>query len=88
MNKQELINAVADTLNIGNKRDADDAVTAVFIQIEAALERGEDVKISGFGTFRRVTAKARTCINPRTGETVEVPARNKAKFKASSKLKV
>lgn len=87
MNKQDIINAIAANTDIG-KTNTDIAVTGVFTLIESALERGEDVRISGFGTFKRVETKARTARNPHTGEAIEVPARNKAKFKASSKLKV
>lgn len=91
MNKQDLVNAVAVSMGVPEhlaRGNASAAVNVVFDRIEAALARGEDVKISGFGTFRRITTKARTGHNPRTGEPVEIPARNKAKFKASSKLKV
>lgn len=87
MNKQDLIKAVADELGLETNHYTH-GVDAVFLVIARALQRGEEVKISGFGTFRRVTTKARTARNPRTGETVEVPARNKAKFKASSRLVV
>jgi DNA-binding protein HU-beta len=61
-------------------------VPEVFDSIRDALERGEDVKIAGFGTFKRVATQARTCRNPHTGEAIEVPAGSKVKFKASSKL--
>lgn len=48
---------------------------------------GEDVRIAGFGSFRRVETKARTCRNPATGGTVEVPAGHKIKFKPAPALK-
>ncbi len=85
MNKQDLINAISDGGNI-SKTDADIAVNGVFTLIESALERGEDVRISGFGVFKRVATKARTCRNPHSGETIEVAAKFRAKFRPSSKL--
>lgn len=89
MNKQDLINNLvsADPASL-NKSHAEAVVNTVFAHIATALARGEKVRITGFGTFRRMTTKARTGRNPRTGEAVEIPARNRAKFKASSKLKV
>lgn len=87
MNKQDLCIAIIASTGVG-KFETEAVVSAVFKEIEAALWRRQDVKIAGFGTFRHMTTKARTARNPRTGETVAVPARNKAKFKASSKLKV
>ena len=87
MNKQDIISAINNSGNI-SKTDADVVVNGVFALIEDALARGEEVKISGFGTFKRMATKARTCYNPRNGEAIEVPAGHKIKFKASSKLKV
>jgi len=87
MNKQELINEIT-ALNLISNHDADRIVTVAFEKIETALARGEDVRITGFGVFKRITTKARTGRNPRTGEAVEIPERNRVKFKASSTLKV
>lgn len=87
MNKQDIIINLSSALDI-NKPNAEAVVNSVFAQIANALVRGEEVRITGFGTFRRVTTKARTGRNPKTGEAVEIPSRNKAKFKASSTLKV
>lgn len=87
MNKQDLIKAITESRDL-HGLDVKAVVDEFFAQIEAALARGEKVRISGFGTFRRMTTKARTGRNLRTGEAIEIPARNRAKFKASSKLKV
>jgi DNA-binding protein HU-beta len=87
MNKHELIAAVSDPSVLDNKHNAEYAVNFIFAKIGEVLARGEDVKIAGFGTFKRVATAARTCRNPHTGETIEVPAGHKIKFKASSKLK-
>lgn len=87
MNKQDLINAVAEENSI-SRSAAEVAVNGVFDAIHEAMIRGAEVRITGFGTFKRVATKARTCRNPHNGETVEVPAGHKVKFKASDKLKV
>jgi nucleoid DNA-binding protein len=54
---------------------------------EEALERGEEVRVAGFGTFRVINMQPRTAHNPVTGEAVEVPERKGITFKPSSDLK-
>lgn len=54
---------------------------------EEALERGEEVRIAGFGIFRVIKRKPRTAHNPVTGDAVEVPERKGISFKPSSELK-
>jgi len=86
VNKQDLINSL-----IGldfDKQKAAAAVDHVFGAIHEALDRGDEVRITNFGTFKLVATKARTCRNPKTGEAIEVPAGHKVKFKASVNLKV
>ncbi len=85
MNKQDLIKALIDEQGL-SRLAAENSVNKVFVKIEDAIARGEEVRISGFGTFKRVETKARTCRNPHTGEAVEVPAGHKVKFKVSSKF--
>ncbi len=85
MNKQDIINSLTG-LDF-NKDKAAAAVDHVFGEIHEALARGEEVRLSGFGTFKRVATKPRTCRNPQTGETIEVPAGHKVRFRASAKLK-
>lgn len=53
---------------------------------EEALERGEEVRLSGFGIFRIIDRAARTAHNPNTGEAVQVPGRKGIAFKPSSSL--
>jgi len=73
MNKNEFIDRVADLSNM-SKADATRAVDAVFDAITAALKRGDDVRLVGFGTFSAAQRKAREGRNPRTGETIQIPA--------------
>ena len=86
MNTNELVSAVASSLSI-SKADAGKAVDSVFDNITAMLRAGNEVRLVGFGTFSVAHLKARTGRNPRTGETINIPARNHAKFKAGKALK-
>ena len=54
---------------------------------EEALERGEEVRVAGFGIFRVIKRQSRTAHNPVTGDAVEVPERKGISFKPSSELK-
>ena len=86
MNKQELIGQVAEVSGLG-KGDAIKAVEAVFESISAALKRGDEVRLVGFGTFSVSSRKASTGRNPRTGEPMTIKASSQPKFKAGKVLK-
>ena len=86
MNKQELIGLVADHAGL-NKGDASKAVEAVFDSITAALKKGDEVRLVGFGTFSVSKRKASTGRNPRTLEPMTIKASNQPKFKAGKGLK-
>ena len=86
MNKTELINAVAEANNL-SKKDAAVAVAAVTDAIAEALKKGEKVQLIGFGTVEVKEKAARECRNPRTGETVMVPATKRPVFTAGKALK-
>ena len=86
MNKTELIAAVAQNAGL-SKKDADKAVSAVFDSIAAAMAAGDRVQISGFGTFEGKVREARVGRNPRTKETIEIPATRVPAFKAGKNLK-
>ena len=86
MNKTELIAAVAAKAGM-SKKDAERAVNAAFDSITAALAEGDRVQLSGFGIFEVKTREARTGRNPRTKETIQIPASKAPVFKASSALK-
>jgi DNA-binding protein HU-beta len=86
MNKQELIATVADTAGLG-KGDASKAVEAVFDAVTAALKKGDEVRLVGFGTFSVSKRKASTGRNPRTGEPMTIKASSQPKFKAGKGLK-
>ena len=86
MNKADIINKVHDVLG-GTKADAERAVDTVFDSITAAMKDGEQVSVAGFGIFEAKMREARTARNPRTGETVPVPAMRVPKFRAAKGLK-
>ena len=86
MNKTELVAAVAAKAEL-SKKDAEAAVTAVFDSVKDALAEGDKVSLIGFGTFSVKTRAARTGLNPRTKETIEIPESKVPAFKAGSALK-
>jgi len=86
MNKNDLIEAVAERTGLA-KSDAARAVEALLGTITEALQRGETVAVSGFGSFVTKVRAARTGRNPRTGEPVAIPASRAPAFKAGKALK-
>ncbi len=70
-----------------NKREAKEMVETFFEEICCALERGETVKLSGFGNFQLRDKPQRPGRNPRTGEEIPITARRVVTFHASQKLK-
>ncbi len=82
----ELIAKVAEDTDLSRAK-AEEVVVSLLAAIEAALQRTEDVRLSGFGTFVTTTRKATKGRNPRTGETIDVPASVSVRFKAAKGLK-
>jgi DNA-binding protein HU-beta len=86
MTKAELVAAMAD--KTGMSRDgAKKALDAFTDCVIAALKKGEDVRLVGFGTFLPVKRAAGTARNPRTGQTVQRPASKTARFRVGEGLK-
>lgn len=85
MNKTELVNAIAEKANL-TKVDAKAALDATLCAIGDAIAAGDKVALLGFGTFAVAEKGARTGINPRTKEKIEIPARKAVKFKAGAEL--
>lgn len=86
MNKADLVLAVAETAGL-TRGDAARAVDAVLDQVIAALKAGGDVKLVGFGTFHVTHRAASSGRNPRTGEPMQLGARNQPKFTAGKSLR-
>jgi len=70
-----------------SKASAQRSVEAVFDTITKTLSQGEDVTVTGFGTFRVAKAAAREGRNPKTGEKIHIPASVRPKFRAGKALK-
>lgn len=86
MNKAELIEAIAESADI-SKAAATRAVDTFIDKISETLKKGDQVTLVGFGTFQVKTRAARTGRNPRTGETINIPASKNPTFKAGKALK-
>jgi DNA-binding protein HU-beta len=86
VNKNDLVASVAEAADI-SKADAAKAVDATFDAVSSELSGGGEVRLVGFGTFSVADRRASTGRNPRTGETIQIPASKQPKFKAGKALK-
>ena len=86
MNKTELIAAVAAKAGL-TKKDAERVVNATIETITETMVKGDKVNVSGFGIFEVKAREARVGRNPRTKETIQIPATKLPAFKASKTLK-
>jgi len=84
--KKDLIEKVAAELGC-TKKDATNAVGLVFDTIAATIAKGGEVDIAGFGKFSTKKRKARTGVNPATGEKIKIAATKVPGFKAAKALK-
>ena len=86
MNKNELIDAIAGGSGL-SKADAGRALEAFLGSVTSTLASGGSVKITGFGTFSVSHRAATTGRNPRTGESIQIPASKRPKFTVGKALK-
>jgi len=92
MNKTELIKKLSKKTGLSLK-DSEAAVATIFAAksgqgiIAVELDAGKKVTIPGFGTFKTVARKARTGVNPKTGQKMQIPAKKYVTFKAGKTLK-
>ena len=86
LTKAELAELLFEKVGL-NKREAKDMVDTFFEEIRFALERGDSVKLSGFGNFQLRDKPQRPGRNPKTGEAIPITARRVVTFHASQKLK-
>lgn len=84
--KADIVERLIDYIGL-NRKDAKELVDLFFEEIKQSLERGEAVKISGFGNFELRDKNERPGRNPKTGEDIPVSARRVVTFKAGQKLK-
>jgi len=86
MTKTELVSAMAEKSGL-TKKITEAALNALLEVVEEALKKGEKVEIRGFGTFLMKERAPRVARNPKTGETVKVPAKLVPAFKPGKELK-
>ena len=86
MNKAELVSMISSKSNL-TKKDSENALNAFVETVQSALQNGEKIQLVGFGTFEVRNREARTGVNPRTKETIKIPASKAPVFKAGKALK-
>ncbi|MCI8478741.1 MAG: HU family DNA-binding protein [Oscillospiraceae bacterium] len=86
MNKAELINAAAEKADL-SKKDTESAINAAIEVIAACLAEGDKVQLVGFGAFEVKDRAARIGRNPKTKESIEIPASKIPVFKPGKALK-
>ena len=86
MTKADMVDLVYEQIGV-SKREAARIVETIFDVIKETLERGDNVKISGFGSFNLQHKKPRRGRNPQTGEEITISARRVLSFKASNVLR-
>ena len=85
MKKADLVAHMAEFAGI-SKKDAEAALNGFMDAVENSLKKEESVQLVGFGTFAVSHRKATTGRNPKTGEAIDIPARNAVRFKVGKKL--
>ena len=86
LTKAELTDLLFENVGL-NKREAKEIVESFYEELRIALQKGEGVKLSGFGNFQLRTKPQRPGRNPKTGEEIPISARRVVTFHASQKLK-
>ena len=87
MSKETLVRAIKEKVEDITLQRAKDLVDCFLETITEELENGEEVKLPGIGKLYVVQKEARKGRNPRTGEEIDIDAKNVVRFKASSVLK-
>jgi len=85
MNKQELCTYISSKTNLP-KSQCLTIIDHTFDAISGALKKGQEVRLIGFGTWRKLKRKARMGRNPQTGKAIKIAARNVVKFNMGSEL--
>ena len=86
LTKSQMADRLFEELGL-NKREAKEIVELFFEEVRAALERNEQVKLSGFGNFDLRDKRERPGRNPKTGEEIPITARRVVTFRPGQKLK-
>ena len=86
MNKADLVSMIAAKSNL-TKKDSESALNAFVETVQTALKNGEKIQLVGFGTFEVRQRSARNGVNPRTKQSIKIPASKAPVFKAGKALK-
>ena len=86
MNKSELVTTVAEKSSL-SKKNCEAVLDAIIVTIRSALKNGDKVRLSGFCTFEVKERVARAGRNPRTKESIDIPAYKQPTFKPGKTLK-
>ena len=86
MNKGDLVDRIHEDTGL-SKADAERALNSFIDTVQVTVTAGEKVTLPGFGVFSRSARSARSARNPRTGELMQIPATNAAKFTVGAKFK-
>lgn len=86
MKKTELIAVIAEKSDL-SKKDVEKALSATLDAIIEAVAQGDKVQLTGFGVFEQRQRNARTGVDPRTGNSIEIPASKVPAFKAGKAFK-
>ena len=84
--RTELVSYIATETKL-TKTDSHKALEAVLAGIGSSLQKGEEVRLIGFGTFAVLQSAAREGRNPRTGDKIKIKARKRLAFRAGKELK-
>ena len=87
MTKADIVESIYEKVGGFSKKEAAEIIETVFDTIKETLERGEKIKISGFGNFVVREKKSRIGRNPQTGDEITISARRVLTFKPSQVLK-
>ena len=87
MTRADIVQTIYNRVGAFSKREAADVVEIVFETMKETLERGEAIKVSGFGNFLLRDKQPRMGRNPKTGETMQIPTRRVLTFKPSVMLR-
>lgn len=86
MTHAELVEVLAEKADL-SKSQVDTVLKSLAEVVKTTVKKGGSVKVAGLGKFRVASYKARTGINPQTGEKIKIPARKKVKFSPTKDLK-
>ncbi len=86
MTKKELVSAIAEKSGL-SKKDSESALNCALAVVTEELSKGNEVQITGFGTFSVKTRASREGKNPQTGEAISIPESKVPSFKAGKSLK-